>query len=301
MLRDSLSPDVAILVSALLEVESGGDPARAFERLCRHLDRVGTLGDQLGVGRAAIPELESCGGLLATRLAARPYGTRVPHRVERLLRVSAPEVPLGGLDAPLLTLPTPAALRARTALLLDRIGETGPLEAALQVEASGLVATEALLSALSGGNAAGRLTLTEDSQESLGHLRERSEGHGAALAVLEVAAISVATGQVEAPRATEQVVVVDCLVDLLPDRLVRSLLQWCAERLRPDGRLLLTALESTSDEVLWSALLGLPTVRRGPARIAALLAKAGLQAVSLEGGQGLLVEARLAPSGRGGA
>jgi len=71
-------------------------------------------------------------------------------------------------------------------------------------------------------------------------------------------------------------IVVDGLVDHLPDRLVASLAGWCRDRLAPGGSLVVTGMSTASDEAFIDHLLRWPMIRRTPSELLELVESVGL-------------------------
>jgi CRP-like cAMP-binding protein/2-polyprenyl-3-methyl-5-hydroxy-6-metoxy-1,4-benzoquinol methylase len=73
----------------------------------------------------------------------------------------------------------------------------------------------------------------------------------------------------------QDVVVINGLLDHLPERMVGSLLSWCGEQLREDGVVIMTAMAPTSDARTMEHLLNCPLVRRTSSELLALVQAAG--------------------------
>lgn len=87
-------------------------------------------------------------------------------------------------------------------------------------------------------------------------------------------------------------IVADALLDYLPARMATDTVRELAQRLGPRGRLLVTALGPSDDDVLWTHLLAWPIIPRSPASLEAILRAAGCLEVEVttHGGPGLLAE-----------
>ncbi len=79
------------------------------------------------------------------------------------------------------------------------------------------------------------------------------------------------------PAAKQDVVLVDAMLDYLPDRVAVTLLSSLRTWLKPGGRLVVSALAESPDEPLWRFLLRWPTVRRTEGALTRLLESAGLR------------------------
>ncbi len=76
---------------------------------------------------------------------------------------------------------------------------------------------------------------------------------------------------------TQDVVVLDSLIDYLPDRLVAGLLAWCRTHLAQGGMAILTGLAPSPDAGLFDHLLRWPMVRRSERELCGLVEAAGLR------------------------
>jgi CRP-like cAMP-binding protein/2-polyprenyl-3-methyl-5-hydroxy-6-metoxy-1,4-benzoquinol methylase len=73
----------------------------------------------------------------------------------------------------------------------------------------------------------------------------------------------------------QDVVVINGLLDHLPERMVGSLMSWCGSQLREDGVLVMTAMEPTPDARTMEHLLNCPIVRRTSSELLTLVQAAG--------------------------
>jgi CRP-like cAMP-binding protein len=89
------------------------------------------------------------------------------------------------------------------------------------------------------------------------------------------ARFSVGRSRVELPR--QDAVVLQGLVEFLPERLAVSLLNVAAKMISEDGFIALATLGPSRDRVLLDRLLGWPTLRRNAGAVTRMLAAAGLK------------------------
>jgi hypothetical protein len=198
------------------------------------------------------------------------------------------------LDRALLSLPTLQALRRRLDRALARVREatgTRPPSQVLVINgaAGGIVPT--VLQAA--GPVRGVVTCVEGERESLALLGLADPG-GAELRLVQDDLVRLCTGRSVMHHEPQDLIVVDGLVEHLPDRLTAALLNWCHDRLTPGGVLVVTALERHADQGVLDHVLGLPMVRRAPADLLQLVEAAGLDDACLvdgveEGAGGLVV------------
>lgn len=80
-------------------------------------------------------------------------------------------------------------------------------------------------------------------------------------------------------------VVVDALLDYLPDRLAAALVGWVRDHLAPGGMAVLTGLAPSSDAQVLDHVLGWPLVRRTAPALRGLVEACGLQARVVAGGE----------------
>jgi len=81
-------------------------------------------------------------------------------------------------------------------------------------------------------------------------------------------------------------IVADSLVEYLPARVAAEVLRQLRSLLAPRGRLLLTALAPTPDDILWTQLLNWPAITRTVASMEAILAAAGYADITVTRGEG---------------
>ena len=104
---------------------------------------------------------------------------------------------------------------------------------------------------------------------------------------------AIAMGRSDLTFDPHNVIILDGILDHLPDRLALTLLTWAAKHLRPGGHLLCSGLAPTEDELVVDHILGWPLVRREPDELARLVASTpGLEAELVTGEQpGVVIRA----------
>ncbi len=247
-------------------------------------------GDALAAGTALARELHpylmrsTIGELVSAREASggRAFARIGARAVTDHILGGRPEGdgPLGEiLDEWLLSLPTARALRERASvvpgLVADRLGAV-PLERALVLGARSPALVADLCGRLGPG---GELALVDDDRDALTALdvalRQRDGGAPELRhAVTDLASLALGRSTLRFPG--RQVVVVDGLVDYLPERAAALTLRWAAEQLAPGGVLVVTACLPNPDDAVFRHLLGWPLVRRGRGALQGLLAGVGL-------------------------
>lgn len=208
--------------------------------------------------------------------------------------------PLGELlDEWLLSLPTARGLRERTALLAELVLERIPHDGALRMLLLN-VGSGAMLGHLAPhlGRVRGELVCVDDSKECLATasrvLTDRSRELRVRLVQDELGRVCL--GRARVPHPTVQVLVLDGLVDYVPERVAASLLRWAVDHVAPGGHLLLTSLVESADAPLWRHLIAWPTVRHADASLLGLLVGLGLDEphAYAAGGAGRVIVARRA-------
>ncbi len=112
---------------------------------------------------------------------------------------------------------------------------------------------------------------------------------GVSFSFLHADLAAVALGRSELQVESQNIVLVDALVDHLPDRLVVALAGWAQRRLLPGGALMLSALAPTSDHLVVDHILQLPLVRRTPHILGHLVESLGLADVRVREEEGGMV------------
>jgi hypothetical protein len=143
------------------------------------------------------------------------------------------------------------------------------------------------------GPVGGVVTCLEGERDSLALLGLVDAG-GAELRLVQDDLVRLCTGRSVMHHEPQDLIVVDGLVEHLPDRLTAALLNWCHDRLTPGGVLVVTALERHPDQGVLDHVLGWPMVRRAPDQLVQLVEAAGLDEARLvdspeDGAGGLVV------------
>jgi CRP-like cAMP-binding protein len=184
------------------------------------------------------------------------------------------------LDARLLNLPTCQALRHRTLRAAEPLTTAAAQEGATKVTLIG-VGCGALLGSLTPAFSrhGARIRCLDDDPKRLAWMDFGMGSRPTSVSIVvdrqDILAVCQGT-QPSAETGTEDFVLVDGLLDHLPQRLLGGLFTWCGELLAPEGTLVLTALEPSSDAPLFDHVLGWPTIRRTADRLVSLLAEADL-------------------------
>ncbi len=90
---------------------------------------------------------------------------------------------------------------------------------------------------------------------------------------------ALALGRIDRSFEAHDTIVLDGILDHLPDRLAVSLITWCARQLVPGGTLLCSGLAPAPDALATDHIFGWPLVRRSPIALAGLVATvSGLRA-----------------------
>jgi hypothetical protein len=198
-----------------------------------------------------------------------------------LLQEASGDGVLGELfDRVLLRLPTCEALChraetvahwARGALPLDRGGRV----VVVQVGCGSIIAR--LIPTL--GRAGGQITCLDESREALAFLDAGlpSRPRNTRLNMLHTDLADLASAPSLPVEADQDLVLLNGLVEYLPDALVVGVLRATAQVLGTEGRLLISTLAPSWDSPILDHLLGWPTVRRSMAQLSDLVGLAGLE------------------------
>jgi CRP-like cAMP-binding protein len=205
-------------------------------------------------------------------------------RVHMLSNRPQGEGPFGEeLDRAFLSLPSLQALRTRLdrtiACVRDAAGARPPAQVLVINGAAGGIVPP-LLELVGLGK--GVVTCLEGERDSLALLGLVDAG-GAELRLVQDDLVRLCTGRSVMHHEPQDLIVVDALVEHLPDRLTAALLNWCHDRLTPGGALVVTALERHPDHGVLDHLLGWPMVRRAPEDLVQLVEAAGLDEARLAG------------------
>lgn len=211
--------------------------------------------------------------------------------------------PLGEfIDEWLLALPTSRALRERSALaaqlVLERLPPDGAVRIMLVNIGCGALFGE-LLPHLD--RVRGELVCIDSSRESLADVDRRVGGRARDLRVRLVQEDLgiVCLGKARVRHADQQIIVLDGLMEYLPERVVAALVNQVRQWLAPEGTIVATALEETPDEAIFDHLIHWPMIRHSAQALVGLVEGVGLREVhtyeAARGGYVLVASAPPAP------
>lgn len=269
---------------------------RAFETLlknaCSWIVGMGSPEAQRAAGEALSRELQPF--LIRSRTASRAMESAARQSGDpRLLAHVLLNEPRGdgglgkALDQVLLSLPSSVGIRRRTSLS----GQT--LKAAIPPRAARLMVVNVTNSAplarvmpeLARHGAI--VTCIDGSREALAFLDAGQTSRAASVELRliqdDLARLSMGGSQTEHPL--QDLILVDSLVDYLPDRLVASLLGWCARLLQPRGQMVVTGLAPWADAPVFDYLIGWPMIRRPARELRSLVESVGLAGGVVAGGE----------------
>jgi CRP-like cAMP-binding protein len=188
------------------------------------------------------------------------------------------------VDRWLLERPTFRAMRERDAMARQLLVEWLPASppwtvGILNPISAGLVESVADLLAPGGGNVWTMLDVQDSALEAGIHGTFLTRGAGRVRhRPLTLDTVALATGALHPPPvALADLVIVDGLVEYLPDRLAFAILRAARAHVRPEGRLVVTWLDQDpSDDTLLAHLLRWPVVRRDASETRRFLEDAGI-------------------------
>lgn len=269
----------------LSEVDQGEFGAVIAQELHPYLirSRLGQLAIERSSGRTGDPETVN------HVLANKPVG----------------DGPVGEfIDEWLLSLPTSRALRERRAFAIQSVLEGLPPDAPLRI-----LVLNALASPLLGdllpymARLRGEITCVDTSDDALRTIDTQlaSRPSDLRLKLVHDDLGKVCLGQASSRFPPQDIVMVDGLMDYVPERLCASLLGWSNKQLAPAGRLVATGLADAEDDMVYRHLLQWPLVRRTRAGLTGLLQGAGFVDVRVWSAlsAGLVATARAAVPGVG--
>ncbi len=206
--------------------------------------------------------------------------------------------PLGEfIDSWFLDLPTSRALRERRALCAQAVLEALPAHGTVRM----LVVnggTGALLGSISPylARIRGEIVCVDSNRENLAAIdaRLRRRPPDLKLRLLQEDLAAVCLGQARVRHPPQDILVLDGLIDYLPERVCASLLRWAAGQLAVGGTLIVTAVCPAPDDAVFRYLLAWPMVRRSRPVLESLLVSAGLRDISSweAGSAGVVVRGR---------
>ena len=195
--------------------------------------------------------------------------------------------PLGRmLDELLLNLPTAVAYRDRAEAISRLAARSLPDAAPGALRALVIGAgTGALVAALGRPimELGGELTCVDNDREALAYLESGTAVRSSRLSLRLIHADLPAfvQGRAEVYLTPQSLVVVDDLLEYLPDRVMASLARVALELLQPGAPVLLGSLGPAEDDFIFEHLLRWPMVRREPAPVAELLESVGFRDVRM--------------------
>ena len=223
------------------------------------------------LGRAKLVFLAQEGGLAANGAEFMAH---------LLLGEPAGDGPMGEeIDRGLLALPTAEGVRNRqrsaVRSVMQQLPEGRVLKVTLIHPNCGALLAQ-LVSRLASPGAI--VTVIDGDRETLGvvDLGMHKRPEGVELRLVQEDLALLASGRSSLHHEPQDVIVVDGLVDHLPDRLVVALASWCGAHLAPDGRLVLTGSAPASDAEFFDHLVGWPLMRRSAKDLTKLVDSAGL-------------------------
>ena len=180
------------------------------------------------------------------------------------------------LDATLQRSPTPTALRDRIRATVHAVEDALPPRAArvlvLNVGAGTTIARLTPLMA----NTGGEITVVDNDREALAFLNSASAAPlKVDLRLVPEDLAKFALGQSASRLGAHDVILVDGLLEYLPDRVLAILLRTLRGHTAGGTRLVLNLLTPSEDEFVFDHLLGWRTVRRSPHAVAQLLGAVG--------------------------
>ncbi|MBX2796656.1 MAG: cyclic nucleotide-binding domain-containing protein [Myxococcales bacterium] len=182
------------------------------------------------------------------------------------------------IDRWLLERPTFRAIRERPDVLMTTLAEVLPTDRAARVLVVDL-GTGELVRRVSQAHAAHDLVVTVIDQDSLALEQAWEDAEGS----VEVrplphnpARLALRQAELEPDLEPHDVVVVQGLLEHLPERMAIALVAACQRQLVPGGWALITSLAPSDDRVLLDRLLEWPTIRRHGTALQGLIQAAGL-------------------------
>jgi CRP-like cAMP-binding protein len=188
--------------------------------------------------------------------------------------------PLGEMiDGWLLDLPTSRALRERRALAAQLVTECLPATPPVRILCIGANSGSLLASELEPiGRLGGEIVCVESVREALtvvdSDLQARPRTVKLRLVQDDLAALCNGEAHVRYPP--QNIVVIDGILEYLPERVMVTLVRAAVNCLAPEGRLVVTAISPAPDEMVFRHLLAWPMIRRSAATLRGLLSAGGL-------------------------
>ncbi|MFT5679668.1 MAG: CRP-like cAMP-binding protein [Myxococcota bacterium] len=275
--------------------EARTEMRRAFETLmkksCSWITGMGGSDAEQAAGKALARELHpflirSQTASWAMESVARQSGD--PRLLSHILR-NEPQGDGGlgiALDQALLSLPSSIGIRRRSSLAGQTLKAAIPPRATrmMVVSVTNAAPLDRMMPELSRHGAT--VTCIDGSREALKLLDEqtrRAESVELRLIKDDLARLSMGHSQVHHPP--QDLILIDSLVDYLPDRLVASLLGWSARHLEPGGLVVITGLAPWPDAPVYDHLIGWPMIRRKAWELRSLVESVGLAGGVVAGGE----------------
>ena len=226
----------------------------------------------------------------------RPSGHLADPAAVAHIHLAEPEGdgPLGEfLDEWLLNLPTARALRERTALLADMIMEHVPPDGALRLLLVNVGAGQLLAALLPHvDRVRGEIVCVDAARDALAVVDRKlaARPRDLRLRLVQEDLGGLALGRARVRHAPQSIVVLDGMLEYLPERAAAALLSWAHGQLLRGGVVLATTVASSADEVVFEHGLGWPMVRRTQQALEGLLGGGGFGEgrVYAAGGAGLV-------------
>lgn len=285
-----------LLRSNPTDAEARTQLRRVFERLLRESSAwivgMGSPEAQRAAGEALSRELQPF--LIRSRTASRSMEAASRQSGDpRLLAHVLLNEPRGdgalglALDQALLSMPSSIGIRRRTSLS----GQT--LKAAIPPHSIRLMVVNVTNSAplarvmpeLARHGAI--VTCIDGSRDALAFLDagQTSRATSVELRLIQDDLARLSMGRSKTEHPPQDLILVDSLVDYLPDRLVASLLGWCARLLKPKGQIVVTGLAPWADAPVFDYLIGWPMIRRPARELRSLVESVGLAGGVVVGGE----------------
>ena len=178
-------------------------------------------------------------------------------------------------------------------LVLDAVPQEPPMRITLVGVSGGLLPS---VVAQLGGRMPGELTCIDGDRATLSAVESAVNARSGGLRVrlVQEDLVRLCLGGSPLRLAPQHVVVVDGLLEYLPERVAASAARWAHGQLAPGGCALFSSLQPAADEALFRYVLAWPTVRRTPGATTRMLQEAGFADVRVyeAGGVGAVAVAR---------
>ncbi len=195
-------------------------------------------------------------------------------------RKSMGDGPLGEMiDGWLLDLPTAKALRERRALAAQLVTECLPGTPPVRILCLGATSGSLLSTELEPmGRLGGEIVCVESVREALSVVDSdlQNRPRTVKLRLIQDDLAALANGEARVRYPPQNIVVIDGLLEYLPERVLVALVQAAVNWLAPGGRVVVTAIGPAPDELVFRHLLNWPMIRRSAATLRGLLSAGGL-------------------------